>query len=136
MGITCASLRLANRARPDLKEIEVEALVDTGALHLCLPEHVAWQSQLDEDDRREVRAADGERLAAPYVSPARISMLNRSCVMGALVMGDWVTLGAIPMEDMDLIIEPARRRVIVNPVLPNIPALMACSHAVAAARST
>jgi clan AA aspartic protease len=135
MGITYASLRLANRARPDLEEIEVEALVDTGALHLRLPEHVALQLQLDEDDRREVRTADGKRLVVPYVSPVRISMLNHSCVTGALVMGDQVIPGAIPMKDMDLIIEPARLRVTVNPASPNIPASIACSHAAPTVRS-
>jgi hypothetical protein len=48
-------------------------------------------------------------------------MLNRKCVTGALVLGNQVILGAIPMEDMDLIIEPARMRVSVNPSAPNIP---------------
>jgi hypothetical protein len=119
MGITCASLRLGNRVRPDLEEIEVEALVDTGALHLHLSEHVALQLQLD--DRREFCTADGKRLVAPCVSPVR--------------MGDQVIPGTIPMEDMDLIIEPTRLRVTVNSVSPTIPASMACSHAVPAARS-
>jgi clan AA aspartic protease len=127
MGVISTSLRLANKAKPDLEELGVEALVDTGALHLCIPEHVALQLQLEEDDRREVRAADGKRHVVRYVSPVRISMLNRSCVTGALVMGDQVILGAIPMEDMDLVIEPARLRVTVNPASPNIPMSMACA---------
>ena len=48
-------------------------------------------------------------------------MLGRECVTGALVIGNQVSLGAIPMEDMDLIIEPAKLRVSVNPLSPNIP---------------
>ena len=40
-------------------------------------------------------------------------------------MGNQVLLGAIPMEDMDLIIEPSRMRVSVNPLSPNIPMSLA-----------
>lgn len=125
MGITLAALRLANDARADLEEIDAEALVDTGALHLCIPEHVALQLQLKDCGVREVSLADGHVQQVRYVSPVRIEMLGRSCVTGALVLGNQVLLGAIPMEDMDLVIEPARMRVSVNPRAPNIPMSLA-----------
>lgn len=125
MGITLAVLRLANDARSDLEEMDVEALVDTGALHLCIPEHVALQLQLKDRGVREVTLADGHVQQVRYVSPVRIEMLGRSCVTGALVIGNQVLLGAIPMEDMDLIIEPAKMRVSVNPRAPNIPMSLA-----------
>jgi hypothetical protein len=35
-------------------------------------------------------------------------------------MGDQVLLGAIPLEDMDLVVIPAERRLAVNPNSPNI----------------
>jgi hypothetical protein len=60
-----------------------------------------------------------------YVSPVRISMLGCECTTGALVIGNQVLLGAIPKEDMDLIVEPARLRVSVNPLSPNIPLSLA-----------
>jgi hypothetical protein len=41
---------------------------------------------------------------------------------GALVLGNEVLLGAIPMEDMDLVIIPKTRTVDVNPENPNISA--------------
>lgn len=125
MGITRAALRLANDARADLEEIDVEALVDTGALHLCIPEHVALQLQLKDSGIREVTLADGHVQQVRYVSPVRIELLRRVCVTGALVLGDQVLLGAIPMEDMDLVVEPARQRVSVNPRAPNIPMSLA-----------
>ena len=121
MGIIYADLRLANDAKPDLEEINATALVDTGALHLCIPEHVALQLQLKTVEMREVILADGKSHQVPYVSPVRIALLNRHAVTGALVFGNQVLLGAIPMEDMDLIIEPARLKVAVNPRAPNIP---------------
>ena len=125
MGITYADLRLANQARKDLEEINVSALVDTGALHLCIPQHIALQLQLEAIEAREVIMADGQPKQVPYVAPVRIELLGRHCVTGALVFGDQVLLGAIPMEDMDLIIEPARMKVSVNPRAPNIPMSLA-----------
>jgi clan AA aspartic protease len=125
MGIVYADLRLANDAREDLEEIDASAIVDTGALHLCIPEHVAMQLQLKTRSQREVQTADGKSHMVDYVSPVRISMLGRECVTGALVLGNQVLLGAIPMEDMDLIIDPARLRVSVNPISPNIPLSLA-----------
>lgn len=88
-------------------------------------EHVALQLQLKDTGIREVTLADGHVQQVRYVSPVRIEMLNRICVTGALVLGDQVLLGAIPMEDMDLIVEPARQRVTVNPRAPNIPMSLA-----------
>ena len=65
MGIICAGLRLANDAKPELDEIDAEALVDTGALHLCIPEHVAAQLQLSQKKPREVITADGKSHVVP-----------------------------------------------------------------------
>jgi clan AA aspartic protease len=125
MGITYVNLRLANASNTDLDEIDASALVDTGALHLCIPEHVAIQLQLEDCETREVILADGKRHQVRYVSPVRIELLNRKCVTGALVLGNQVILGSIPMEDLDLIVEPARMRVSVNPQSPNIPVSLA-----------
>ncbi|MDR2239782.1 MAG: clan AA aspartic protease [Zoogloeaceae bacterium] len=125
MGIVYADIRLANDARTDLEEINANALIDTDALHLCIPEHVALQLQLKTLEMREVILADGQSRQVRYVSPVRIEMLNRHCVTGALVFGDQVLMGAIPMEDMDLVIEPARLKVTVNPKAPNIPLSLA-----------
>jgi len=125
VGIIYSHLRLANQSRPDLEEIDPEALVDTGAVHLCIPEHVALQLQLGQLSPREMRTADGKSHLVPYVGPVRIEMLGRDCITGALVLGNQVLLGAIPMEDMDLVIEPARQRVSVNPLSPNIPMSLA-----------
>ena len=125
MGITYADLRLANQARPDLEEVSISAVVDTGAMHLCIPEHIAVQLQLNTLKQREVQTADGKSHLVDYVAPIKISMLGRECVTGALVLGNQVLLGAIPMEDMDLVIEPARLKVSVNPISPNIPLSLA-----------
>jgi hypothetical protein len=91
MALFRGTFSLSNPTRPDLAPLEVSALADSGAVHLCIPEHLAIQLSLAELDRREV------------------------------VLGDEVLLGAIPMEDMDLVLRPQLQSVDVNPESPNIP---------------
>ena len=78
------------------------------------------QLRLDEADANEVTLADGSRKLVPYVGPIELRYRNRVGFTGALVMGDTPLLGAIPMEDMDLVVVPRTREVIVNPLNPNI----------------
>ena len=94
-------------------------MVDSGATHLCIPEHVQIQLQLNEIDTKEFTLADGSKKLVPYVGPVELHFKNRVGFAGALVMGDQVLLGAIPMEDMDLIIIPRTRTLDVNPNSPN-----------------
>jgi clan AA aspartic protease len=120
MGLAYAMIALANPRNLALKPVEVEALADTGAVHLCIPEHVRVQLQLDEQSKKEVTTADGTRHLAPYVGPVEIRFKNRVGFVGAVVLGDQVLLGAIPMEDMDLVVNPKDRRIDVNPASPNV----------------
>ncbi len=120
MGLTNAKIQLSNPRLPDLSPLEVDALADTGAVHLCIPEHIQIQLKLDEIDEKEVTLADGSQKLVPYVGPIELRYKNRIGFSGALVMGDQPLLGAIPMEDMDLVVIPKTREVIVNPSSPNI----------------
>jgi clan AA aspartic protease len=125
MGIIRQHLRLANFARDDLEEIDALALVDTGALELCIPQHFANQLRLKLIGEREVTLADGTRQVVPYVGPVRIEAFGRQTVQSAIVVGDEVLLGAIPIEAMDLVIHPAALEIAPNPDSPNIPAALA-----------
>lgn len=120
MGLVNANLSLRNPRKPDLAAVDVEALADTGAIHLCIPDHVRIQLELEEIDRKEITHADGSQRLVPYVGPVELRFKNRVGFSGALVLGDEVLLGAIPMEDMDLIVVPKTREVNVNPDSPNI----------------
>jgi clan AA aspartic protease len=120
MGLVNANIQLRNARNPALAAVEVEALADSGAVHLCIPEHVRLQLDLEALHNKEVTLADGSTRLVPYVGPLEIRFKNRLGFAGALVMGDQVLLGAIPMEDMDLIIIPKDRRLDVNPASPNI----------------
>jgi clan AA aspartic protease len=121
MGIIRTQIELGNPTKPDLKPLAVEALVDTGAMTICIPEHVALQLGLETVETREITTADEKSHVVPYVGPVRIRFENRTCFTGALVIGDTVLLGAVPMEDMDLVVSPAEETIVVNPKSPNIP---------------
>ncbi len=120
MGLINAEIELSNASDREIRPVKVKALVDTGALHLCVPEHIALQLELQELYKREVKTADGKSHLVPYVGPVAVRFDNRGCFTGALVFGDEVLLGAVPMEDMDVLISPATESLIVNPDSPNI----------------
>ena len=121
MGLVYTNITLSNSVNMQLKSIEANSLVDAGAVHLCIPEHIAIRLQLKELEKREVTVADGTKKLCSYVGPVKLQFQNRSCFTGALVLGEAVLLGAIPMEDMDLVVQPALLKVSVNPANPNYP---------------
>ena len=121
MGDVFAEIELSNPRRQDPTPLSAKALVDTGALMLCIPEHVAVQLDLEAEATREVSVADGRSTTVPYVGPVRVAFEKRFCYVGALVLGDEVLLGAVPMEDMDLVVDPGRKRLTVDPASPNLP---------------
>jgi clan AA aspartic protease len=125
MGLVNGKVVLRNPRLPALGPVEVDALADSGAVHLCIPEQVKIQLKLEAIDSKEVTLADGKRAVVPYVGPIEIRFKNRIGFAGALVMGDQVLLGAIPMEDMDLVIVPRTRLLDVNPDSPNIASTIA-----------
>ncbi len=125
MGLVHATISLKNPRRPELRQVVARALADTGALHLCIPAHVAVKLRLEQLYEREVTTADGSKCLCAYVGPIEIRFGDRACFTGALVLGDEVLLGAVPMEDMDLVVSSALRSVTVNPASPNIPSSIA-----------
>src|SRR5690606_17216850 len=99
MGLVTAMLELSNPREPTLVPIEVKALADTGSVFLCIPEHVRLQLKLEVLEQREVKLANGSRATYPYVGPVMLRFKNRTGFAGALVLGDEVLLGVIPLED-------------------------------------
>src|SRR4051794_14779619 len=119
MGLVRAKVLLKNPRKPELQPLEVEALADTGAVHLCIPVHVQIQLGLEEIAKKEITLADGGKQTVPYVGPVELQFKNRVGFAGALVLGQEVLFGAIPMKDMDLVVIPRTRTFDVNPESPN-----------------
>ena len=103
MGIIYQQIRLSNFGRDDIDEIDANALVDSGAPELCIPELIVKQLKLKVLEERKVRIANGDTVVVPYVGGVRVEVSGRQTVTSANVIGDRVLLGAIPMEAMDLI---------------------------------
>ncbi len=120
MGLVTATVKLSNPLINDLSPLNETALVDSGSTYLCIPQRIVHQLQLKELQQRDVILVDGSSRLVPYVGPVKIEFENRMCYTGAMAMGDQILLGAIPMEDMDLVIHPKLLKLTVNPDYPNI----------------
>lgn len=120
MGLTNPKIELRNPRKPELEVVIIDALADTESIHLCIPEYVKIQLKLNEIDKKEVTLADGSQRLVPYVGSIELRFANRTGFAGALVLGDQPLLGAIAMEDMDLVAIPSSRQVVVNPSSPNV----------------
>ena len=108
-----------------VRSIEIEALVDTGATMLILPADVVNRLGLKEQGRRKVRYANGSEEEIPWVGGVRLTVLGREMVASALVVpaGTIALIGQIPLEELDLIVDAKSRALKVNPASPDIPRL-------------
>jgi clan AA aspartic protease len=119
MGYIHTKIRLGNPRREGSRAMEVITLVDTASNYLCLPATIVAELGLESDTRRIVTTADGGKHECRYVGPVEVRFADRVCFVGALELGDEVLLGAIALEDMDLVINPSRQTLTVNPDYPN-----------------
>lgn len=119
MGTVYANVELSNLLRSDLTPVNIDALVDSGAINMCIPEIVRRELGLEVVRKRVVQMADGSLVECGVVEPVSVRFENRRTTTTALVIGDEVLLGAIPMQDMDVLIDPRNERLIVPPERPN-----------------
>jgi clan AA aspartic protease len=89
----------------------VRALVDTGAGTLVIDENTCKKLGLSIEGLRSVTLAGGERLVARVTEAVEVHWKNRKSTCHALMLpGEHqVLLGAIPLEDMDLTINPKKQ---------------------------
>lgn len=121
MGLIHADLTIKNLFAG--QSVQVRALVDTGAAFICVTEEMAHQLGFDTSEVSQVfvRTADGRQIKVPKIAPIEIFFENRTYVTEAVVLGDEALMGVLPMEAMDLLVDPSGRRLIVNPEHPNDP---------------
>jgi len=105
-----------------IKRITISALVDSGAYMLVISERIKDQLDLAVIETQVFRLANETEIRAEVVGPVEVRFENRSTTVRAAVLpGDVeVLLGSIPMEDMDVVIDPKRQRLLVNPQSPYI----------------
>jgi clan AA aspartic protease len=119
------NVRLGKLRPKKVRRVEIEILVDTGATMLSLPEDVVAKLGLAHAGTRNVKLADGRVRPVPWVAGVKLEVLGRWAVFNALVMptGSPALLGQIPLEELDLIVDPKSRDLKVNPASPDVPLL-------------
>lgn len=92
------------------------ALVDTGATLLSLPTSLIRQLGLTQFSSRRVTSSTGPTEAALY-DAVRLTIRGRSCTMDVLEVPDGVPamIGQIPLEYLDLVVDPQSQSLIGNP---------------------
>lgn len=119
MGETYAELTLTNLFRG--RSLRIQALVDTGATWMVVTPQVAEALGYDLEELvvSNVTVADGRRIPVPQIGaleiafhPGRDAEPDRRCPLGAVVLGDQCLMGQIPLEALDLIIDPLQQRVV------------------------
>lgn len=121
--INSDDLALARRSilnKDEVKKMLVNMLVDSGAYMMAINETIQEQLQLPYKEKRKSIMADGSVVEHDVVGPIEVRFKNRTAVCNAVVLqGDnEPLLGAIPMEEMDVLIHPLRNELIVNPEHP------------------
>jgi clan AA aspartic protease len=98
----------------EVRSVMVKALVDTGAGTLVINEEISQKLGLDAESMRQSTLADGTKHIYKRMQPVRVYWENRDSICKpAMIPGaDEVLLGAIPLEDMDLIVDPRNEKLI------------------------
>ena len=90
-----------------VRRVEIDGVVDSGATRLVLPTKVAEQLGLPFLKKTGVRYADGRRDTRDVVGEVDVTLFDRNGVFrAALEPGrDDALIGAVVMEDFDLLID-------------------------------
>ena len=131
MGMVYADIELINADdvalvrrnlmdKDDIKRMSVNMVVDSGAYMMAINETIQGQLDLPFIEKRKSIMADGSVVEHDVVGPISVKFKNRTAVCNALVLpgNNEPLLGAIPMEEMDVLIHPRRQELIVNPEHP------------------
>lgn len=116
--------------RKKLKEKEVRkatinAVVDTGAVMMMLPQDLVEELGVEEIRKVIVTYADERKEERPVAGPISVKVGNREasvdCVVGP--PGSEALFGQIPIEAMDLIVDCPNRSIGPRPESPYLPTL-------------
>lgn len=113
-----------NLMKPEeVRSVEANALIDTGAVSFVLPSFVVERLGLARPSKQVVEYADGRREEVDVTEPVMIELMGRHTVEEALVLGDEVMIGQTILEKTDLHVDCRERRLLPNPAHPDQPVL-------------
>ena len=101
-------------AKEKVRETTVLAIVDTGAITLVINEGLRKQLGLDIEETREATLGNDIKMVCNVTGPVMVQWKDRSSVCRALVSSEKgaILLGAIPLEDMDLMVNPVDQKLV------------------------
>ena len=107
--------------RDEIKRTYLNILVDTGSYMLAINENIQQILQLPVIDKRKARMADDSVLLCDVVGPVELRFKNRTATCSAMVLPEnsEPLLGAIPLEELDVVINPLKQELTVNPDSPD-----------------
>ncbi|MBD2773557.1 clan AA aspartic protease [Iningainema tapete] len=104
-----------------LREYEAEALVDTGAVSLVIPQVIVQHLGLRIRGQQIAQYADGRKESVGVTGPVIIECQGRGTIEDALITGDEVLIGQVVLEKLDFLVDCTNRRLIPNPANPDYP---------------
>ena len=95
----------------EIRQIKVNAMADTGTGTLVINEELRRQLGLNIRGLRKTTLANDSREICQLADPVEVHWQDRSMICQPLVISGSgeVLLGAIPLEDMDLLVDPVRQ---------------------------
>jgi clan AA aspartic protease len=132
MGMVYAEIELTNAedlglarrhiiCEEEIKRINVKMLTDSGAYMMAINESIQAQLELPFIEKRKAVMADNSIREFDVVGPIMVKFKNRTGTCNAYLLegNSEPLLGAIPMEELDVLIHPLRQELLVNPEHPN-----------------
>ena len=122
MGKVVEKIKVINVFEPE-REIELEAVIDTGATMLVLPQNVIDKLNLRKMREVKVRYANNKTEIKSIYGVVTVEMCGRAGEFNVLAEpeGAQPLVGQIILEQLDLIVDPNTRKVIPNPRSPEMP---------------
>ena len=124
MGIVQAEITLKNAfdvanvrrgyiKEPEIRQTTAQAVVDTGAFTLVIDEELRQQLGLEKLATKRVTLANNIKETVYVAEPVEVHWKDRSMACRPWVVGSGrILLGAIPLESMDLIVDPKGQELI------------------------
>ncbi len=117
--------KAGNIGREAVRSQEIDAIVDTGAVLTLLPQDLVEFLGLEPIERTIVTLADERRVEMTKVGTLSLTILGRNMKMDCLAgpPGCEALIGQTVLEELDLIVDPARRTLRTRPESPDMPNL-------------
>ena len=105
------------------KSVEVEAVIDTGATMLVLPQDIVEELNLRKMREVKVRYANDKAEVKPIYGVVTVEIQGRAGEFNVLgePEGSQPLVGQVVLEQLDFLVEPTTRKVMPNPRSPEMP---------------